>query len=244
MSEFKETVGELFNLQGNKFFRTIRGLTIAPGDTIRAFAGGDRKSFMHPFTYAITLIGISLFLSSFINQKPSSFIEEYSSTQQEIIQKYENKNDLNEFQKSKIKFNKFFISFTDTLLSKSVYTNVVKYSEYCLFFIISLLHLLVYKNLKFGFKKNVWYSFYFLGHIQLISILTIPFYLIFSETYNPIAFFGFLITLVFSAWMAGSYYEISFIRGLKKNVFIYLILTLNLILFSIVGAIFSVIYFF
>jgi len=45
MSEFKETVGELFNLQGNKFFRTIRGLTIAPGDTIRAFAAGDRKSF-------------------------------------------------------------------------------------------------------------------------------------------------------------------------------------------------------
>ena len=65
MSEFKETLSELFNLQGNKFFRTIRGLTIAPGDTIRAFAAGDRKSFLHPFTYALTLIGISLFLGNF-----------------------------------------------------------------------------------------------------------------------------------------------------------------------------------
>ncbi len=86
MSEFKETVGELFNLQGNKFFRTIRGLTIAPGDTIRAFAAGDRKSFLHPFTYAITNIGILIFITSFGDFQPT-FSKENVKVNKEIIQK-------------------------------------------------------------------------------------------------------------------------------------------------------------
>ena len=41
MGELRETINELFNLQGNKLFRTIKGLTVAPGNTIRTFAEGD-----------------------------------------------------------------------------------------------------------------------------------------------------------------------------------------------------------
>ena len=29
MGELRETINELFNLQGNKLFRTIKGLTVA-----------------------------------------------------------------------------------------------------------------------------------------------------------------------------------------------------------------------
>ena len=62
MGELRETINELFNLQGNKLFRTIKGLTVAPGNTIRTFAEGDRTTFLHPFTYALTLIGIAVFI--------------------------------------------------------------------------------------------------------------------------------------------------------------------------------------
>ena len=61
MGELRETINELFNLQGNKLFRTIKGLTVAPGNTVRTFAEGDRTTFLHPFTYALTLIGISIY---------------------------------------------------------------------------------------------------------------------------------------------------------------------------------------
>ena len=64
---------------------------------------------------------------------------------------YENKNILNEHQNSSLRFNKFMVSkFEDA----SMLQNISKYSQFCLFFIISLLHLLVYKNLNFGLKKN------------------------------------------------------------------------------------------
>ena len=71
MGEIRETINELFNLQGNKLFRTIKGLTVAPGNTIRTFAGGDRATFLHPFTYLMTFVGISLFLGTMIPIAPS-----------------------------------------------------------------------------------------------------------------------------------------------------------------------------
>ena len=35
MGELRETINELFNLQGNKLFRTIKGLTVDPGGFVK-----------------------------------------------------------------------------------------------------------------------------------------------------------------------------------------------------------------
>ncbi len=120
-----------------------------------------------------------------------------------------------------------------------------KYSQYFIFFILSLLHLLVYKNLNFGLKKNVWFIFYVFGHIQILGILTFPLEAYFSDDDFSLLFL-FLIAnifiLFFYTWAVSNYYEISFMRGLKKNLFTYLFSTM--IILMVIAMISFVIYFF
>ncbi len=67
MGELRETINELFNLQGNKLLWTIKDLTVAPSNTIRTFSEGDRTTLLHPFTYTLTFIGLLVFFLSMIN---------------------------------------------------------------------------------------------------------------------------------------------------------------------------------
>jgi hypothetical protein len=223
MSEFKETVGELFNLQGNKFFRTIRGLTIAPGDTIRAFAAGDRKSFLHPFTYAITIIGVSLFLSSFLNTGYDYNSKRYAENEQEI-ELLTNKDELSKREKGQLEIDnnmKDFSEFQQTEAFKRII-------NYMLLFMVSLIHLLVFKNLNFGLKKNTWYNFYVFGNSILISLPIMIFYFFLDDDdlyfVLIIGIISFLLGLGYQIWAASQYYEISFLRAFKKHLFIYIIL--------------------
>ncbi len=223
MSEFKETVGELFNLQGNKFFRTIRGLTIAPGDTIRTFAAGDRKSFLHPFTYAITIIGVSLFLSSFLNTGYDYNSKRYAENEQEI-ELLTNKDELSKREKGQLEIDnnlKDFDEFQQTEAFKRIL-------NYMLFFMVSLIHLLVFKNLKFGLKKNTWYNFYVFGNSILISLPIMIFYIFLDDDdlyfVLIIGIISFLLGFGYQIWAASQYYEISILRAFKKYLFIYIFL--------------------
>ena len=110
MGELRENINELFNLQGNKLFRTIKGLTVDPGGTIRTFASGDRKKFLHPFTYAITILGISIFLNSFIDNTPE-FSKNTSLKSQSTIKKLEEKEVLSEKEEKRLMFEKFMTEY-------------------------------------------------------------------------------------------------------------------------------------
>ena len=133
----------------------------------------------------------------------------------------------------------------------STLQNISKYSQYCLFFIISLLHLLVYKNLNFGLKKNIWFIFYVVGHVQILSILVFPLEVYFSSSFSGDDFSMLVLFLIFNiftfffyTWAVSHYYEISFMRGLKKNLFTYLFLFLTVIVLMLIATIFTIIYFF
>ena len=225
MSEFKETVGELFNLQGNKFFRTIRGLTIAPGDTIRAFAAGDRKSFLHPFTYVITILGISLFLNSFVKIESGYNKKRYAENEQEI-ELLTNKDELSKREKGQLQIDNIFNDFSD-FEETETFKRIL---NYMLFFIVSLIHLLVFKNLKFGLKKNTWYNFYVFGNSILISLpLMLSFIFFDGDDLYLILIIGiiaFLLGAGYQIWAASQYYEISILRSLKKYLFIYIFLAI------------------
>ena len=108
MGELRETINELFNLQGNKLFRTIKGLTVAPGNTIRTFAEGDRTTFLHPFTYALTFIGLMVFLLSMFNSE-LEFTEEKRLERQEAIENLSQKESLTDKEKGVLKFNQLWL---------------------------------------------------------------------------------------------------------------------------------------
>ena len=233
MGELRETINELFNLQSNKLFRTIKGLTVAPGNTIRTFAEGDRTTFLHPFTYVITILGISIFLNSFIDNTPE-FSKNTSLKSQSTIKKLEEKDVLSEKEEKLLMFQKFMTKyFSQSEGSEAEKTT--KYSTYIAFFFMSLIHLLVYKNLKFGFKKNIWFSFYIFGNASFLALLFLPFLFIFKDGIGYLIVTLLIVTLssIYQAWSASKYYEISIWRALKKYLFSLLLLIFSSILLYI-----------
>ncbi|MBF36380.1 MAG: hypothetical protein CL838_04245 [Crocinitomicaceae bacterium] len=229
MGELRENINELFNLQGNKLFRTIKGLTVDPGGTIRTFASGDRKKFLHPFTYAITILGISIFLNSFIDNTPES-LKNTSLKSQSTIKKLEEKEVLSEKEEKRLMFEKFMTEYFQSEGSEREKTN--KFSTYLGFFLMSLIHLLVYKNLKFGLKKNIWFSFYIFGNASFLALLFLPFLFIFTDGIGNLIVNLLIVTLssIYQAWSASKYYEISIWRALKKYLFSFLLLIFSITL--------------
>ena len=105
--------------------------------------------------------------------------------------------------------------------------DIQKYTQYVSFILISIIHLLVYKIIGFGLKKNSWYIFYVYLHVM---ILTMPFAILYSISESILYFsllsFGMtVISAIFQSWSASQYYEISFGRAIKKYFhFYYLII--------------------
>ncbi len=49
--EVKEVAGEIIGLESNKVFRTIKDLTIKPGEVIATYGEGDRQKYISPVVY-------------------------------------------------------------------------------------------------------------------------------------------------------------------------------------------------
>ena len=219
MGELRETINELFNLQGNKLFRTIKGLTVAPGNTIRTFAEGDRTTFLHPFTYALTFIGLLVFFLSMVNSE-LEFTEEKRLERQEAIENLSQKESLTDKEKVVLKFYQLYENYgLET-------PGFEKFMQYFSFFLFSISHLFVFKNLGYGLKKNAWFIFYTYAHITLFTIITFPLFF-FTAGNATITLILYIIAIIltgsYQAWSALQYYEITIGRAIKKYVFIVLI---------------------
>ena len=235
MGELRETLNELFNLQGNKLFRTIKGLTVAPGNTIRTFAEGDRTTFLHPFTYALTFIGISLFIGNFASADHDSLLldvhnktkqnTEQFLKQENALEKFKDSNDISNKKINQSKLPEFIEEYE---FGTPAYNKLV---QYLAFFIASIVHLLVFKNLGFGLKKNGWFIFYAYSHVIFLTNLLAPLSFISSNTVylSIIGLLSFVIGVSFQIWSTTEYYEITFGRAIKKYFFC-ILLTFSLII--------------
>ena len=244
MGELRETINELFNLQSNKLFRTIKGLTVAPGNTIRTFAEGDRTTFLHPFTYALTLIGISLFIGNFasvdrdrllldVHNKTAHNTEQFLK-QENALEKFKDSDDSLHKKKSQSKLPELLKEYE---FGTPAYNKLVQYLG---FFIVSIVHLLVFKNLGFGLKKNGWFIFYAYSHVIFLTNLLSPLSFISSNTVYLyiIGLLSFVIGLSFQIWSITEYYEITFGRAIKKYFFCILLTFSLLIVIGIAFVIF------
>lgn len=64
MSEIKEVANEIIGLQGNKIFRTVKFLTLRPGQVISEYCKGEKQKYLSPVVYFLGVTGILYFLSS------------------------------------------------------------------------------------------------------------------------------------------------------------------------------------
>jgi len=63
-SELKETLTDLIGFEFKKLWLTIKGLTLQPAKTIKAYCDGERKKFVSPITYFLLCASVSYFITS------------------------------------------------------------------------------------------------------------------------------------------------------------------------------------
>ncbi len=63
-NEVKEVASELLGWEGNKVFRTVKYLTIKPGQIITEYCQGEKQKYLSPVVYFFGIAGFILYLQS------------------------------------------------------------------------------------------------------------------------------------------------------------------------------------
>ena len=229
MGELKEIASEIFGLENNKVLKTIIDLTLKPGKTIRTYCNEKNKTYLRPFSYLFAVIGLSVLIGSFVesayqksyNQKQETEYNQKLKTIDKSSKKYERRVANHNFQQN---FNRFLSS---------------QYGHYAFAALITIVHLLIFKNLNEGLKNNVWFTIFCFSHTSLLGFLiTTPLMLFQKINIDVTAMVFMYITIVFyRIWACKQFYEISWRRSIIKNTFIYLLLFLFLFIFMVVAII-------
>jgi len=217
MSEVKEVVKDVFGFQ-NKVSKTLIDLTLRPGKAIRDFCEGNKSNYLRPFPYLFAIIGISFFLNT---QFPNKNAQKTQKGQEIAYQKK-----IDGLDKTSKKFvrnqksHNFQLALDKTVRSQYfVYFNV---------FLMTIFHLLVFKNMGESLKKNVWLSVFILSHSTFLGIfLSFPFNFTLNSFLIKISYFmAFIPSFLYRVWVCKQFFEISFLRSLKKNIYVFLIMIL------------------
>ena len=229
MSELKEVIKDVFGFQ-NRVTKTILDLTLRPGKAIRDFCEGNKSNYLRPFPYLFAIIGVSFFLNA---QFPNQNVQKIHKEQEIAYQKQ-----IEGLDKTSKKFlvaqksHNFTLSFNKFLLTQ--------YSAYFSVFLMTIFHLLVFKNMGESLKKNVWLSVFILSHVTFLSIfLSFPFNFTTNSFFIKISYFmTFLPSFLYRVWVCKQFYKISFLRSLKKNIYVFLIMFLTsfIIGFVVIGS--------
>ena len=226
MSEVKEVVKDVFGFQ-NRVSKTIIDLTLRPGKAIRDFCEGNKSNYLRPFPYLFAIIGVAFFLHT---QFPNKNAEKIHKEQEIAYQKQ-----IDGIDKTSKKFLRAQKSHNFTLaINKAIQT---QYFAYFNVFLMTIFHLLVFKNMGESLKKNVWLSVFILSQTSFFGIfISFPFNFTLNSFLIKISYFlAFLPSFLYRVWVCKQFYKISFLRSLKKNIYVYLIMILILVPTSIIA---------
>ena len=226
MSEVKEVVKDVFGFQ-NRVSKTIIDLTLRPGKAIRDFCEGNKSNYLRPFPYLFAIIGVAFFLNT---QFPNKNVQKIHKEQEIAYQKQ-----IDGIDKTSKKFLRAQKSHNFTLaINKAIQT---QYFAYFNVFLMTIFHLLVFKNMGESLKKNVWLSVFILSQIIFFSFfISFPFNFTLNSFLIKIGYFlAFIPPFLYRVWVCKQFYKISFLRSLKKNIYVYLIMILILVPTSIIA---------
>lgn len=216
-NELKEVTKELIGWEDNKLFRTLRGLTIFPGETIKEYCNGHKQKYLSPIVYFIGVTAIETYIASFIGLYDSILKKGLEDLKQTT---------------SDPTLNRFF----DTgKVSEKVYeylSFITSETGQKILIIPLLLFLtwLFYKKFNRSFKQNSWFAFYTLGHSTLLAI---PVMLIWYLSKDLVLYSVVSMILIFIYWVWSSkqFYELTLGKAIVIRFFMTItaLITLNLL---------------
>ncbi|MDG1841541.1 MAG: DUF3667 domain-containing protein [Crocinitomicaceae bacterium] len=229
MGELKEITSEIFGLENNKALKTIIDLTLKPGKTIRTYCNEKNKTYLRPFSYLFAVIGLTVLIGQFV---PNAYLESINKNRETEYNQKLNKIDKNsknyQFEVKNHNFQQNFNHFLST-----------QYGQYAFAVLITIIHLLIFKNLKEGLKNNVWFTVFCFSHTSFFGlIITTPlsFFQNISIDFTAV-FFTYIAVFFYRIWACKQFYQISWKRSIIKNMFIYLLIFLFIVIFMFVAII-------
>ena len=225
MGELKEVASEIFGLENNKIVKTIVDLTRKPGETIRAYCKEGNKNYLRPFSYMFAVIGLTILVYQFT---PHTYLESDRSQREmeykETIRGLDKTSPEYEFQHKTHTFNQQFSNFLQS-----------QYGQYFFAALITLIHLLVFRNLNEGLKNNVFFTIFCFSHTSFMSAILSPLSFVQNSSLD-LAVVGTSLAIVFlyRTWACKQFYEITWKRSILKNILLYFLLSLFLIVSIII----------
>lgn len=216
-NELKEVTKEFIGWEDNKLFRTLRGLTILPGQTTKDYCNGEKQKYLSPFVYFVGVTAVETYIASIIGL--------YDSIVEKSLE------DLK-------------LTTSDSTLNRFFDTGKVSEKVYgYLSFITSetgqkilivplflLLTWLFYRKFNRSFKQNSWFALYTLGHSTLLAI---PVMLIWYLSKDLLLYLNVSMILIFIYWVWSSkqFYDLTLGKAIVIRFFMTItaLITLNIL---------------
>ena len=220
-NELKEVTNELIGWEDNKLFRTLRGLTVLPGQTIKGYCSDDKQKYLSPIVYFIGVTAIETYIASFIGLY--DFILKKSL---EDLKLTTSDSTLNQF-------------FDTEKISEKIYDylafNTGETGQKILIIpLLLFLTWLFYKKFNRSFKENSWFALYTLGHATLLAI---PLMLIWYISKDLVIYSTVSLIFIFIYWVWASkqFYGLTLGKAIVIRFFmtITVLITLNLLTFFV-----------
>ena len=227
VSEIKEVTKELVGWEDNKLWRTLKGLTLSPGATIRGFCGEDGQKYLSPITYFLGVTAVEAYVASYFG-----LFEAMLDKNKEELKRAATEPSLTRF-------------FDTQQVSERVfdYLNFVtsETGQKVIFVPFVLLFTwLFYKKFNKSFKQNSWYALYTLGHATLLAIPLIPIWY-FSKDLVLYSNTGLAIIFIYSLWSSKQFYNLSLGKALVYQLLLdlTLLIALNVLSFIVMTIAFA-----
>ena len=218
--EIKEVANELVGLEGNKIFRTVKGLTTKPGQVIKEYCDGEKLKYLSPVFYFSGVSGIAYYLQSLST-------EEYIKAAVE-------------------QWKRIFSSEFGILLSSAKVDNVISYVfNHTVQNIISLpitlfITWFVFRKQNASFRNSSWFALYTGAHSTLILTPSLLLFRLHNHFILTIVnFTSALLMLSYTVWTAMQFYQIKVGKAILLIllrfiiVFIFTYFILGLLIFMI-----------
>lgn len=196
------------------FPRTLRDLTVAPGNVAKIFVQGNRVRYVGPVGYFFFTLTLFLLLTQFLevdvyefSNESSPFVENQSAEQQQLSE---------EFSKVVIEHMRLF-SFLQIPITAA-------------------LAWLFFRKSGYNFLEHSVYAFYIAGHVMWLSMIAIVIYAVYGFSANTIQL---IVYWMIFAYGCTTFYQGSKIKSAIKGL---LVQCLSFVLFGIFAGIAGVIY--
>jgi hypothetical protein len=224
-AEIKEVLGQLSGWEQNKIWRTIKGLTLTPGKTIKEYCEGEHAEVVNPITYYLLLFAFTSYLNAVTGLEA-----ELEKNGRELITSLGSQFNF-EISKGSIENAERSSRFLSTEIANSL----------LLIPFALLLRWSIFRSFNSSFKFNSWFELFTMGQSLIITGLPgVVWWSVTGDTFfiNVLE----LSSIIYILWATKQFYDLTIRQALLYTLIYFVLLAIiTSVVSAVSGAIFTLI---